>query len=191
MLYVRHFRLNPEFVNSYVVVDAESGQAILVDAGEWTPEISRFVEKHRLELASIFLTHRHYDHVGALRDFTSRYPGIKVYCGGAVDPGQGVLVLVRDGDAIALGKSVATVYHVPGHTEDQYVLYFPDGGLLFSGDTLFAGSVGGTSGDVARNQQLNALRQKILVLPDGVRVYPGHGPLTTVGIERQANPFLA
>ncbi|MCX7964008.1 MAG: hydroxyacylglutathione hydrolase family protein [Candidatus Sumerlaea chitinivorans] len=191
MLYVRHFRLNPEFVNSYVIVDEESGQALLVDAGEWSPEIARFLEKSGLTLTGIFITHRHYDHAGALPEYTARYPNVRVYCEGAVDAGSGVFVRVRDGDSIPLGKSAATVYHVPGHTDDQCVLYFPDAGLLFSGDTLFAGSVGGTSGETARNQQLDALRQKIVVLPDRVRVFPGHGPITTVGIERRANPFLA
>lgn len=191
MLYVRHFRLNPEFVNSYVVANAESGQALLVDAGECSPEIARFLEKSGLTLTGIFITHRHYDHAGALPEYTARYPNVRVYCGEPMGARTDVFVRVRDGDSIAVGKSVATVYHVPGHTEDQCVLYFPDAGLLFSGDTLFAGSVGGTSGEAARNQQLNALRQKILVLPDRVRVFPGHGPITTVGIERRANPFLA
>ncbi|GIX44793.1 MAG: MBL fold hydrolase [Candidatus Sumerlaea sp.] len=191
MLYVRHFRLNPEFVNSYVVADSESGQALLVDAGEWSSEIARFIEKSRLTLTGIFITHRHYDHVGALPEYIARYPNVRVYCGEPVGAGTDVFVRVRDGDSVALGRNAATVYHVPGHTDDQYVLYFPDAGLLFSGDTLFAGSVGGTSGEVARNQQLTALRQKILVLSDRVRVFPGHGPVTTVGIERRANPFLA
>ena len=76
------------------------------------------------------------------------------------------------------------------HTPDHIMVYFPEQKILFSGDALFAGSVGGTHSEKARRTQLETIREKVLTLPPDVRIYPGHGPPTTVQVERKANPFL-
>ena len=97
----------------------------------------------------------------------------------------------EDGQTIGLAALPAQVLHTPGHTQGSICLLFPDQHLLLAGDTLFAGSIGRTDlpgGD--GHQILRSLRDRLLVLPDATRVVPGHGPETTIGEERQSNPFL-
>ena len=109
---------------------------------------------------------------------------------GAPSPGRATLRrLLADGDRIALGGTELAVIHTPGHTPGGICLLGED--ILISGDTLFAGSIGRTDlpgGDT--NTLLRSIRERLLPLPDATRVYPGHGPATTIGREREANPFL-
>jgi glyoxylase-like metal-dependent hydrolase (beta-lactamase superfamily II) len=123
-------------------------------------------------------------------DYLREFPAAKAYGGSSGCAGKHTIVL-SDGDTIKVGTLEARVLRVGGHTPDMHVLYFPAAGVLFSGDALFAGSVGGTSSPAARDEQTGAIRAKILELPDDVRVYGGHGPPTTVYIEKHHNPFLA
>ena len=96
---------------------------------------------------------------------------------------------VVHGDTVRVGNLVGEVLATPGHTPDSISLAFP--GIVFTGDALFAGSVGGTSSPGCAKQQIDAIRRHILSLPDDYEVHPGHGPASTIGIERRGNPFFA
>jgi glyoxylase-like metal-dependent hydrolase (beta-lactamase superfamily II) len=189
-IYVRHFRLTCELANSYVVCDGASGDAWLVDVGEMSPRLVDWVEKTRLRLTAIFITHSHYDHNGAVDAYLARYPNVRVYGGSQACAGA-MTTVVGDGAELTLGVTPARVISVPGHTPDHLALHFPSENILFSGDALFAGSIGGTSSDALKTQLVMNLKTKVLCLPADTIIYPGHGPPTTVRIEKLANPFLA
>ncbi len=188
-LYVRHFRLTCELANSYVACDGASGEAWLVDVGEMSERLIAWLKATELRVSGIFITHAHYDHNGAVADYLELLGDIPVY-GGSKACGGSSTVVVKDGDNLHLGQQPAQVLATPGHTPEHLMLYFPEAKVLFSGDALFAGSVGGTNSEALRQQQRDALCQKVLTLPDDVSIYPGHGPPTSVAIERAANPFL-
>ena len=98
---------------------------------------------------------------------------------------------MAEADKIQAGSLVADVLHTPGHTEGSICLYFPDEKKLIAGDTLFAGSIGRTDLPGGNfDQIMSSLHQRVLALPDETLVIPGHGPRTTIGAERQSNPFL-
>ena len=102
-----------------------------------------------------------------------------------------ITTYLHDGDTINIGDGRLEVLHVPGHSQGSIALYDRDGGYVITGDALFAGSIGRTDlpgGDYP--QLINSIRNKLLELPDSTVVYPGHGPATTIGAERQSNPFL-
>ncbi|MGB9692795.1 MAG: hydroxyacylglutathione hydrolase family protein [Candidatus Sumerlaeaceae bacterium] len=188
-LYVRHFRLTCELANTYVACDGATGVAWLVDVGEMSDRLIDWIRQSRLRVVGIFITHAHYDHNGAVDSYIRLFPGAKVY-GGSQACAPGKTMTVSDGTPLEIGSVGAVAFHVPGHTAEHMVLYVPSAGVLFSGDALFAGSVGGTSNEAAKHHQLEALRQKVLALPPTVVIYPGHGPPTSVRIESQANPFF-
>jgi glyoxylase-like metal-dependent hydrolase (beta-lactamase superfamily II) len=99
---------------------------------------------------------------------------------------------IAQADTVKVGSIVADVIHTPGHTEGSVCLYFPAEKTLIAGDTLFAGSIGRTDLPGGSMQKiLRSLNDKVLALPDETVVAPGHGPLTTIGDERESNPFLA
>jgi len=188
-LYVRHFRLTCELANTYVVVEGETAQAWIVDVGEMSERLVDWVQSSRIMVTGIFVTHPHFDHNGAVKDYLKIFGEIPVY-GGSPACGGPTTHIVSESQKIFFGKSHAVPIHTPGHTPDHYMLFFPDDEILFSGDALFAGSVGGTSSELTKNQQLQAIRAKVLSMQPSVRVYPGHGPMTSVGIEKTANPFF-
>ena len=164
--------------------------------------------KHNLTVKQIVITHAHIDHIaGALR--------LKEITGAPVLYNQLDLPLVkmmdiqaawlgiptpkvsvpdedlRDGQTISIVGLTGSVIHTPGHTQGSSCLYLPDQTLLIAGDTLFAGSIGRTDlpgGNT--NQLLTTIHHRLLSLPDEVTVIPGHGPKTTIGEERESNPFL-
>lgn len=182
----RAFLLNVNEVNAYAIGCEHDREALLVDAGDFDARIVDFLEEHRLTLAAIFLTHDHYDHIDGLDDALA-------YSDAVVYSGKGVLGgpkgrRAAHGDTIRVGRFEGKVYATPGHTPDSISLAFP--GIVFTGDALFAGSVGGISSPEAAKQQIDHIREHILTLPGDYAVYPGHGPASTVAIERQYNPFF-
>jgi len=182
----RAFLLNVNEANAYVIGCEHEREALLVDAGDFDDRITDFLREHRLRLTAIFLTHNHYDHANGLDDALV-YSNAIVYHGG----GQSGFRLSRHvghGDTIRAGHLEGRVLATPGHTPDSLSLVFD--GLVFTGDALFAGSVGGTASAHAAVQQIECLRKLVLTLPDDYAVYPGHGPASTIAIERQYNPFF-
>jgi hydroxyacylglutathione hydrolase len=202
------FPVGPLRCNCTILGDEVTHEAMVVDPGDNIPEILSRLQKHGLTLRQIVVTHAHIDHVGGaarLRKLT----GAPVVMNqqdlellGMMEMQAGWLGVptpevappdasAEDGSAIGLPALPAQVLHTPGHTQGSICLFFPDQHLLIAGDTLFAGSIGRTDLPGGNGQQiLRSLRERLLVLPESTRVLPGHGPETTIGEERQSNPFL-
>lgn len=187
---IRHFPLAVEQANLYIVVDEATRDGVLVDAGEFSAEAVDFIRSNGVKLRAIFITHSHYDHNGAVGEYVKAFAPDAVYGGSPGCAGPRTRV-VHDGDDVVAGSLRARALSVTGHTSDQVMLYFPDAKAVFTGDALFAGSVGGTAGEERRAEQIDLIRKKLLTLPEDVRVYSGHGPATTIHIEKHHNPFLA
>lgn len=177
--------------NSWLVWDRPGGKAVLVDSGAPREPLEQVIAEQRLDLELVLCTHHHHDHVehnAAWRDAT----GCTV-CAHAREA-ERVPALGRtleDGEEFAVGELAIRALHVPGHTTGQ-LAYLVNGTELFTGDTLFKGSVGGTrvAGHGTFDQLRESILGRLLALPDDVRIHPGHMDSTTVGAERDANPFV-
>lgn len=202
------FPVGPLACNCTLLADQPGGEAMVVDPGDNVPQILARLAEHRLTLKQIVVTHGHIDHVGgALR--------LKRATGAPIFLNQNDLPLLQmmsvqaswlgieppevappdesadEGLVLGIAAHPARVLHTPGHTQGSICLYFAPENLLLAGDTLFAGSIGRTDlpgGD--SGQILRSLRDRLLPLPDATRVIPGHGAETTIGEERETNPFL-
>ena len=204
------FPVGPLRCNCTILGDEVTREAMVVDPGDNIPEILSRLQKHGLTLRQIVVTHAHIDHVGGaaqLRKLTGA-PVImnqqdlgllgmmQMQAGWLGVPTPEVAppdASAEDGLAVGLATLPAQVLHTPGHTPGSICLlfHFNNQHLLLAGDTLFAGSIGRTDLPGGDGQQiLRSLRERLLVLPDATRVLPGHGPETTIGEERQSNPFL-
>jgi glyoxylase-like metal-dependent hydrolase (beta-lactamase superfamily II) len=202
------FPVGPLRCNCTILGDEVTHEAMVVDPGDNIPEILSRLQKHGLTLRQIVVTHAHIDHVGGAAQLR-KLTGAPVMMNqqdlgllGMMEMQAGWLGVptpevappdasAEDGLAIGLATLPAQVLHTPGHTPGSICLLFPDQHLLLAGDTLFAGSIGRTDLPGGDGQRiLRSLRDRLLVLPDATRVVPGHGPETTIGEERQSNPFL-
>lgn len=204
---IRRFPLGFLWTNCYVVWD-DTKEAIVVDPGGDTTELREFLKAEGLSLRWIMLTHGHGDHlmgVGELREFASE--GVAIHAEDADclsnasqnlsgSMGQPAIFdraerLLKDGEVISVGSMKVTVIHTPGHTRGGCCFYVEKGSeaLLLSGDTLFARSVGRTDLPGGDERVLLQSLQKLENMADNIRVYPGHGPDTTIGEERALNPF--
>jgi len=194
--------VGPFQVNCYVLAGQRGGKAVLIDPGDQERKIRKLLEKHDLTAALIVNTHGHIDHIGANDPF-----GVPVYIheldrGMLQDARLNLSQMfmkpfvsvaesrpLRDNDTVELEGVNLRVLHTPGHTPGGISLVTQN--VVFSGDTLFCRSVGRTDFPGADEGQLFAsIRTKLFTLPDDTLVYPGHGPSTTIGEEKQENPFL-
>lgn len=196
------FPNHPHGGNSYLVACEQTGEAAMVDIGEVAEELPTVLQAHHLTLKYLLLTHTHTDHVGGLPWFVEHFqvpvfwnpkeePALKRAAEQRqwdFDPLSLVTHPVSDGSTIPLGTYTFTAYEIPGHTPGGTA--FCTSRMAFVGDILFAGAVGGTSTPEAYATQIAGIKNKLLPLGDQVRVYSGHGPITTLGIERLFNPFL-
>ena len=196
--------------NCSILGDETTHEAIVVDPGDDIDEILAILERHKLRLQYAVVTHAHIDHIGGAKKL-KEITGAPVYLNEQDVPLYGYVgeqarmigmsppeitsidVLLREGDVLRCGDIRATVLHTPGHTPGSVCLLLPDGeqARLLAGDTLFRESIGRTDlrgGDF--DQILRSLKGKLLALDDATIVVPGHGPLTTIGHERERNPFL-
>jgi hydroxyacylglutathione hydrolase len=188
-LVVYQFVLDVEEVNSHLCADPESGRAILVDVGEFTAQMTDVLRAGGFKVPAILLTHTHYDHIGGLDDAAAALDAeIFVHHSGLGAVKGYEAKAVRDTDVLSVGGFEIEVFTTKGHTQDSCC--YRIGEALFTGDTLFNGSVGGTGSRDLFRQETDNIRKKIFKLPDHVVVFPGHGPPTTVGIERVCNPFF-
>lgn len=196
--------------NCSVLGDPATREAIVIDPGDEVERILAVLAKHGLSVKAIVNTHAHIDHVGGLRKMKEatgapvlmhaedlelyRHLDVQAQWIGMQAPAQvEVDTLLREGDAVRWGQREARVMHTCGHTPGSICLHVPNetAGLLFAGDTLFAGSIGRTDlWGGSFEDILRSIHQKLLALPDDTVVYPGHGPATTIGQERETNPFL-
>ena len=187
----KHFLLQVEMaigeVNSFIYGCSETKEAVLIDAGKYDPAFSEFVEEHGLKLNTLFVTHDHGDHVAGVKECAEKF-GATVLSGTSESSGHPTDKLLRHGDEVTVGNLTGRVVSTPGHTPVALSLIFP--GMVFSGDALFAGSVGGTGTPENFKMQIDAIREHLLTLPPETEVHSGHGPATTIGIESKHNPFF-
>ncbi|HEU5336942.1 MAG TPA: MBL fold metallo-hydrolase [Terriglobales bacterium] len=201
--------VGPLQCNCSVIGDEGTRQAMVIDPGDDVQNVLALVKRHGLTVKQIVVTHAHIDHVGGamkLRQLTGApillnqndYALLKMLDAqaawvGMASPGSVEIDQpLAEGDKVHAGSLEATVLHTPGHTEGSVCLYFPAQQKLIAGDTLFAGSIGRTDlPGGSLDKIMKSLYQRVLALPDETIVVPGHGPLTTIGEERESNPFLA
>lgn len=194
--------------NCTVLGDEASGEAMVVDPGADIPRIQAVLTRHHLSVKQILVTHAHIDHIAgalqlkALTGAPILYSQLDLPLVAMMDVQAGWLGVatpevappdetLRDGQTVAISGIAGTVLHTPGHTEGSVCLHLAAHGLLVAGDTLFAGSIGRTDlpGGDGRTL-LRSIRERLLPLPEETVVIPGHGGLTTIGRERETNPFL-
>jgi len=202
------FPVGPLQCNCSIIGDETTGEAMVIDPGDDVDTLLALIRKHNLQVKQIIITHAHIDHVGGamrLRAATGApillnrndYALLKmldVQASWIGMPAPGDVEIdqsLASGDTVKAGRYSASILHTPGHTEGSICLYFPVEKILVAGDTLFAGSIGRTDLPGGSMQKImQSLHGTLLALPDETTVVPGHGPLTTIGEERESNPFL-
>jgi len=196
--------------NCYVLRDSATVvDCLIIDPGLQAEQLIDFLEGHKLNPVAAVLTHGHADHIAGVALLRENFPDIKVYvhkhdakmliepthnlsafAGKAIKTGPADLFL-QDGDIIEQASIRLQVLHTPGHTPGGICLYCEDEGAVFTDDTLFAESVGRTDfPGGSMSQLLKSIEQKLLQLPEETKVYPGHGPETTIAREKAHNSFL-
>jgi hydroxyacylglutathione hydrolase len=202
------FPVGPLQCNCTLLGDEESHEAIVIDPGDEISRIQRRLANLGLKLKQILITHAHIDHIGgALK--------LKRLTGAPILLNENDLPLLRmmdeqagwlgiptpetaapdaslaDGLNVGLDRFPAQVIHTPGHTQGSVCLHFAPLKMVFAGDTLFASSIGRTDLPGGNGRQIiQSITTHLLALPDETKVVPGHGPTTTIGEERETNPFL-
>ena len=194
--------------NCSIIGDESTREAMVIDPGDEIQSILALVRKHNLQVKQIVITHAHIDHVGGamkLRAATGapillnqndyallKMLDVQATWIGVPPPGKvDIDRNIGQADTVKAGSLTANVLFTPGHTEGSVCLYFPAENKLIAGDTLFAGSIGRTDLPGGSFEKIiDSLHDKLLALPDDTVVIPGHGPLTTIGEERENNPFL-
>jgi glyoxylase-like metal-dependent hydrolase (beta-lactamase superfamily II) len=194
--------------NCSIFGDPASGEAIVIDPGDEIARIVQTLERHALMVKAIVITHAHIDHIGGAarlkaltgapvfmnRQDTGLYERLDVQAAwlGIETPQRTEIdAELREGDRLTLPGADFHVLHTPGHTQGSICLWIPAGNKLVAGDTLFRDSIGRTDlpgGD--SRQILRSIHSRLLTLPDTAEVVPGHGPMTTIGREKERNPFL-
>jgi glyoxylase-like metal-dependent hydrolase (beta-lactamase superfamily II) len=200
--------VGPLQCNCSIVGDETTREAIVIDPGDEIDDILALIKKHNLELKQIVVTHAHIDHVGGamkLRATTGapillnqndygllKMLDVQAAWLGMKSPGRVEIdQSVGQSDTVKAGSLEGQVIHTPGHTEGSICIYFPLERKLIAGDTLFAGSIGRTDLPGGSFEKImGSLHNQVLALPDETVVVPGHGPNTTIGEERETNPFL-
>jgi glyoxylase-like metal-dependent hydrolase (beta-lactamase superfamily II) len=212
MSQLKVFPFNPLQVNAYLLYETD-GSGILIDAScidqSEFEELQEFIDRNHISLEYMVNTHGHFDHVFGV-------PMVKeVYHPSFLMHEADVLILrlagdqarsfgfdfkadvplpdgyLNDNDFVTAGSTRLKVIHVPGHSQGGVAFYEESEGRLFSGDTLFAGGIGRTDllgGNY--DQIISSIKTKLMILPDATKVYPGHGPSSTIGREKSGNPFL-
>jgi len=194
--------------NCSIFGDEASGEAVVIDPGDEIGRITAVLDRHRLRVKAIIITHAHIDHIGGAQKLKAA-TGAPVYMnandqelydqidmqaswlGVAAPEKTSVDVNAREGEIVELGPAEFRVLETPGHTQGSISLWIPAENKLVAGDTLFLDSIGRTDLPGGNSRQiLRSIHDKLLPLDDTVVVIPGHGSNTTIGRERRRNPFL-
>lgn len=204
---VEQFCVGQVQTNCYFIINDETKEMLIVDPGDSASYLADRIRQEELKPQAVLLTHGHFDHAMAAGELAGIF-GVQIYAheaeketlekpklnvSGMLGRGESYHadVFVKDGETLMLAGMELKVLHTPGHTEGGCCYYIEKENALFSGDTLFCQSVGRTDfprGSMA--QIVRSIREKLLTLPDEVKVYPGHMGLTTIGMERMGNPFI-
>jgi len=207
-LHIESFCLGDWMTNCYVVYN-DAGACWIVDAGFGPEPMLGFILEKGLTPEQIVLTHAHVDHIAGLGQVVQAYPGLPILIHEAelcfpIDPMLNLSAALSErivapeptdtfthGETLTLDGLDFQVRHTPGHSPGGVCLYQKDYRVALVGDTLFAGSIGRHDFPTSDGPALmQSIHEQLLTLPDDTRVLPGHGPETTIGQERQTNPFL-
>ncbi len=213
MMTIKRYEFNMLPVNTYIVWD-DTREAVVIDAGcYYEPEkraLRDYVTSNGLTLKHLLCTHLHFDHIFGNPFMLSEF-GLRGEAHEAdlpwleqmqqrmsrfgitkCDPPVALKGFIDEGDTIRFGSHQFSIFHVPGHSPGSLAFYCAEEKALFTGDALFAGSIGRTDleGGGTERQLIEGIRQKLLTLPDDTIVYPGHGPSTTIGREKLQNIYL-
>ena len=212
-LKVNHYVVGMVQTNCYVAFHNESKECVVIDPGASGKQLAERIRQEGLSPVAVLLTHGHFDHGGAARELAEEFD-VKIYAHEAEaetlqDPKKNVSwmaggsesydadVFVKDGEVLHLAGFDIEVLHTPGHTAGGCCYYIPEEAVIFTGDTLFAQSVGRTDLEGGSMSQLvRSVQEKILTLTEtgnqdtDVTVYPGHNDITTIETERKYNPYL-
>lgn len=204
---IKSFHTGPLAVNSYVVTDEKTKKTFIVDPGGHNQNMVNYIRENKLEVEMIVLTHGHGDHLGGVPDLMREFSGVKLIAGIhdkalLEDPNLNMSTMVQgypiavsadhyvsDGEILKVGEMELNVLHTPGHTPGGICIMVEN--YLFSGDTLFEQSIGRTDFPGSSYQAIvKAIREKLFVLPDETTVLPGHMGPTSIGFEKENNPFV-
>lgn len=211
MLYLKKFTFNPFSENTYLLY-TDQKNAFLIDPGNVhdfeTEELEKFIRENGLKIQNILLTHAHIDHVLGLqwafdkylvpvlmseteKEILDRNPMTAQQYGFFFKPFKGDIQYISEGDIIHLDEYAFKIYEVPGHSPGHLAYHNEGNKIVVSGDVLFQGSIGRTDLYKSDTQQLlDSIQNKLFVLDDSSKVFPGHGNSTTIGFEKLHNPFL-
>ncbi len=181
----RRFTVGSYGINGFLVADPETRIGAFIDPGGFSAEIDGFIQEQKIQLNFLFFTHGHWDHTEGLPEFNSRYK-TESYAGR--EEVQGARHQLQGGEMIEVGNLKFQAISIQGHT--PHGMSFYGHGCVFTGDALMCGSIGGTSSSKSAQCQIEHTRKRIFTLPDETLVFPAHGPMTSVGIEKSSNPFF-
>ena len=204
---VGHVLLPVCAMNCYLAINEKTNESIIVDPGSAPERIKSAVAESGTKPVAILLTHGHFDHAGAAADIAKEY-GLQVYAfegeketlenpqynlSGMMGAPESYHadIFVKDDEELDLAGLHLKVLYTPGHTEGGCCFYFPEEGIVFTGDSLFCGSVGRTDfpgGSMSR--LIGGIKEKLMSLPEDTICYPGHDSATTIGEERMYNMYL-
>ncbi len=208
MLTIYGIRVSAFSTNCYVVHNTETKEGFLIDPGDYEEKILELLKEKDVKLTAIYLTHGHLDHMMAAERIKKEYQ-VPVYCHEAelavlADPVQNLTSRFmregyvftdaegrKDGEEFTEAGIQVKLLHTPGHTPGGCCYYLPEPSVLFSGDTLFCGSIGNTEfPGGSMGTLIRSIREKLYVLPNDTVVYAGHGDMTTISAEKRENPFV-
>jgi hydroxyacylglutathione hydrolase len=209
-LEVVRFELGMAMTNTYMLGDVKTGEAVVIDPAWDGEQIAEAADTRGWRIGSIWLTHAHFDHFGGAGGVADAYDvpipvalhpldqplwraqgGATFFGLPSFDPGPEPTIDLAAGMRLAVGEAGFDVRFTPGHTPGHVIFASADLGVVFCGDLIFQGSVGRTDlPGGSWTTLLASIQSEILDLPDETRLFPGHGPETTVGAERESNPFL-
>lgn len=194
--------------NTYLAVDEKTNEGFIVDPGGYNKVLTKEVRDNDVNIKYIILTHGHSDHICGVNEHKAEFPDAKIVAYKDEEamlenpnlnqsPGFGVPystkadILVSDGDELKVGDLTLKFIHTPGHTEGGMCIYVKEAKALFSGDTLFRQSIGRTDFPGGSYKEImDSIRKKLFLLPDDTNVFPGHMGTTSIGFEKENNPFV-